>query len=40
MIEDKHNQNEEYMSLAEIIYSIIFFATLFGGCWLFLLITY
>jgi len=40
MIEDRHNQNEEYMTLAEIICSIIFFILMFVGCWLFLLITY
>ncbi len=36
---NKENDND-YMTLAEIIYSIIFFVTLFGGCYLFLLITY
>ena len=39
-MKDKHNQNHEYMTLTEIILSIIFFISLIGTCWIFLLITY
>ncbi len=37
---DKHNQKEEYMTIWEIIASIILFAMVLGTCWIFLLITY
>ncbi len=40
MIEDKHNQNEEYMTLAEIIYSTILFILILAAIYVFLLITY
>jgi len=39
-MKDEHNQNQEYMTLKEIILSIIFFIFLIGTCWIFLLITY
>jgi len=40
MIEDKHNQHEEYMTLTEVICSTILFVLMFATGWLFLLITY
>jgi len=39
-MKNKHNQNDEYMTIGEGILAIIFFITLMGICWLFLLLTY
>lgn len=39
-MKNKNNQNDEYMTISEIILSIIFFIGLFGTVYLFLLLTY